>query len=111
MSRQKNHHFCCQAIESLIQDPYDSPLHYIPYKREFVLTTPGRYLKDSDEIATKFKISHCPRCGKKLPIPLTDQWYKILEEQFGITEYVNQKILADLPRAFRTDEWWKKRGL
>jgi hypothetical protein len=46
---------CCEALESLISDPYDSPLHYIPYKRELVLTTPRRYLKGPHEVALKVR--------------------------------------------------------
>lgn len=111
MSRSKKQYFCCEALESLISDPDDSPLHYIPYKREFVLTTPRRYLKGPNEVALKFKITHCPRCGEKFPIPLTDKWYELLEAKFGITDYVDQEVLDSLPQEFRTNEWWKKRGL
>lgn len=111
MKQHNEHFFCCDALETLVNDPDDSPLQYIAYLRKFVLTIPRRYLNDPNEIALKFPISHCPRCGSTLPSSLTDEWHIFIEKKFGITGYVDQEILNTLPPEFRTDEWWKKRGL
>ena len=53
-------------------------------------------------------INYCPFCGKKLPHSKRDSFFDILEE-LGYTdkEVANRKI----PSEFKTDEWWKKRGL
>ena len=52
----------------------------------------------------------CPWCGGKLPDAdaLTDKWFKILEEM--LPEFDG---FADTrtPDEFKSDEWWKKRGL
>jgi hypothetical protein len=51
----------------------------------------------------------CPNCGTKLPSSLRDEWFDILEQEYGLEdpcEEDKQKV----PQEFLTDEWWKKRG-
>ena len=50
----------------------------------------------------------CPWCGKKLPKDLGDEWFFILEEQYNLDVSVDK---SKIPEEFKTDEWWKKRGL
>ena len=54
---------------------------------------------------------YCPYCGAKLPKHFfaSDEYENALEEAVGkefcdITE-------EEIPEEFKTDEWWKKRGL
>ena len=56
-------------------------------------------------------IYYCPFCGAKLPIRL-DPDDCILEE-YGedYLRYNNDPKYKAPPEEFKTDEWWKKRGL
>ena len=53
-----------------------------------------------------------PMSRKKLPKQLGEIWEKLLEKEYGIKEsdidYIN---FSNIPEEFKTDEWWKKRGL
>jgi hypothetical protein len=51
------------------------------------------------------KISFCPFCGNKFPPSKRDAYFETLDKL---------KINAwkdDVPEEFKTDEWWKRRGL
>ncbi len=56
------------------------------------------------------KIQFCPWCGTKLPKDLNTEWEEIVAKEFGITEY-DYWNEDKIPPEFKTDEWWKKRGL
>ena len=55
-------------------------------------------------------IKYCPWCGKKLPDGLDELWEEVLEKEFGITRPFDEDK-EKIPPEFKTDEWWKKRGL
>ena len=54
-------------------------------------------------------IQYCPWCGANLPVSLAATWARLLDERFGN----DFNGLADerLPDEFKTDQWWRKRGL
>lgn len=56
--------------------------------------------------------SYCPCCGEALPQSLRKEFFETLENEFSVVtdigEYKKEKII---PPEFKTDEWWKKRGL
>ena len=54
-------------------------------------------------------IDYCPWCGVKLPQPLNNKWFQILEEEYYIIDPSKNK--GKIPKEFLTDEWWKERGL
>jgi hypothetical protein len=49
-------------------------------------------------------LTYCPFCGKKLPEDLVDEHFDAIRDEIG-------KPLAPIPEEFKTDEWWRKRGL
>lgn len=55
-------------------------------------------------------IIYCPWCGTQLPNRLSDEWYDVLSSEYGI-EDPTDKDRDKVPPEFKTDEWWKKRGL
>lgn len=57
-----------------------------------------------------FLIDYCMFCGKKLPISVRDEWFDILEKEYGLEEPLHEDK-KKVPKEFWTDEWWKKRGL
>ncbi len=99
---------CCKQLKKLLDDEV-SPLIYIPHTRTYALTVPKFYWKEH-ELYMHFIIPCCPYCCKHLPKDLTQLWANILENEYGITlPYDEHK--DSVPQEFRTDEWWKKRGL
>lgn len=101
--------FCCPEIEVLINDP-ESPLEYEPTRRFYSLVSVPRAYRKKNELSRAFEVVYCPACGAKLPKDLSDEWFALVEKEFGITSVLDEKIDA-LPQEFTTDAWWKNRGL
>ena len=55
-------------------------------------------------------MTYCLWCGRQLEPSLRDLWEKLLQKEHGIANPFVTPI-AKLPKSFRTDEWWKRRGL
>ena len=55
-------------------------------------------------------LSYCPFCGSKLPNDLVHEIYDILENEYKI-EGPDIYKFTNVPEEFKTDEWWKKRGI
>jgi hypothetical protein len=53
------------------------------------------------------EIAFCPWCGSKLPVNLTNLRGQIVFDEFKLDSFDDPR----LPKEFKTDEWWKKRGL
>ena len=73
------------------------------------------YYRENDNEYGQYFLRYCPFCGAKMPKLLyidengDDIYIKAIEEALGkefcdITE-------DEIPEEFKTDEWWKKRGL
>ena len=111
--------FCCErmardvrSFEGRKLNCYGRPLARIFYQRRYrsygLLDYPG----DWHDVTSR-SIDYCPFCGKKLPKKLDDDdMDPYLMKEYGWTEedcwgYPRR----ELPPEFKTDEWWKKRGL
>lgn len=94
--------FCCQGMEDAI----------IKYKainleeemRNYLLSVP--YKNGNISLALGF----CPFCGQDLGKSLNSEYYDILYEEYRI-EYPETIEANKVPPEFKTDEWWRKRGL
>jgi hypothetical protein len=74
-------------------------------------------------------MSYCPFCGTEFPPDLVEKWAQVILEELGpeyLVEFetnyqksIRKNYVPDpdlpeakpLPEEFKTDEWWKKRGL
>jgi hypothetical protein len=61
-------------------------------------------------------IEYCPFCGTELPKELSLEYDETVFESFGQNgmELINGEFFPsspELPDEFKSDEWWKKRGL
>ena len=103
--------FCCEGLRAIIKSPQCS-LEYEPHIREYILTVP-EYLRSKDKniVYPTFVISHCPRCGAKFPESLCDQWHDIMEKEFGLKGLIGPDEAKLIPEEYKTEAWWKKRGL
>ncbi len=75
------------------------PVSYDPIRREYSL--------DGGETGY-YVMNFCFWCGHKFPKNLSDEFCDIFNNVLKLDENTPDE---ELPEEFRTDEWWKKRGL
>ena len=56
-------------------------------------------------------IDYCPFCGAKLPTQLDPEDYILQEYGEDYLRYTSDPEYKAPPEEFKSDEWWKKRGL
>jgi hypothetical protein len=59
-------------------------------------------------------IDYCPFCGTKFPKDVRNEYWQTIVEEVGPEYYPTDKNYDPQrlpPPEFRTDEWWRKRGL
>lgn len=88
---------CCKNMSFFLQEGKVG-ISYTNYERLYSI--------DLRHIDALQKIYYCPWCGSKLPKALDDKWLDDLKK-LGFKDPNKQQI----PEEFKTDEWWKKRGL
>lgn len=93
--------YCCGALDYQIESA-SCPVRYNKQWREYSI----RDLKSTSISLMLF----CPNCGTKLPSSLRDQWFDILENEYGLEDPMEDDK-KKVPKEFLADEWWKKRGL
>lgn len=93
---------CCDAMQNALEDPRIH-INYDPSYREY-------YIETKDHVVI-YVIDYCPWCAKKLPKNLTDEWFEILEKEYGVDDPDSKEQQKLVPEEFKTDEWWQKRGL
>jgi len=94
--------YCCPLMAEFIVDPR-IPIDYIPYLREHIIT--------SKKFSMAHIIYYCPWCGTKLPTSVREEYFEIFYDELHLTRADNLLKTPGLPEEFKTDEWWKKRGL
>ena len=104
MVSPKNH--CCRNMDYYSTTPLSEHelIRYHPEVREYT------FLLHGSHHGLGQKMQYCPWCGTKLPKTLGEEWDKVVKEKLGI-EQVFAEEWATLPEEYKTDEWWKKRGL
>lgn len=90
---------CCDAMKYAVENSYCA-VEYAARYREYIFRD---YKSNSCIIA-----HHCFHCGIKLPESLRSLWFKILRTEYDIEEPSHD--LRKVPKDFRSDIWWKKRG-
>jgi|SRR5579871_3266704 len=96
-----NNVYCCRALDSQIQDKY-CPIKYSKKWREYSV-------RDFSSTSLSLMM-FCPNCGARLPFSLRDQWFDLLEQEYGLEDPMDEDK-KKIPKEFTTDEWWKKREL
>lgn len=99
---KKQFDVCCTKMISILNEQ-KTPLYYTPHLREYNIP-----LEYSPAIQG---ILFCPWCGTQLPKRLRDEFFSILNNEYNIEPAWKKLKTKGLPQEFKTDEWWKKRGL
>ncbi len=73
------------------------------------------YIDIKNSLQASQDIYYCPWCGSKLPEDITDLYYLEISKALNIDieelDLLNEEVQKKLPKEFKTDEWWRKRGL
>jgi len=93
---------CCKQMTTYIDDPR-VPIKYSKKIRSYSIPRKGKTVVQV--------IHYCPWCGKKLPKQLRDEYFEILEREYGIEPDLDSYLQPGFPEEFKDDTWWKKRGL
>ena len=91
--------FCCYTLKRSL-DEGEVYINYDQVSRSYGIAIRGL---DNAVIS----INYCPWCGTKLPKDLSDELGKIIFEELELDGFDDPR----LPEEFKSDEWWKKRGL
>jgi hypothetical protein len=105
-NRDQESEYCCREMMEVIKS-HDFDLKYYARDAE-------TYLISREGWGPAWYFDYCPFCGKSLKSKY-DLFLNTIKEELGIdTESEDCDILEvckSLPEEFKTDEWWKKRGL
>ena len=92
--------FCCLTLDATLKNPLEFSIFYDTKFREYYVNAKN----------AGFEMSYCPFCGKQFPKSLRDKWFDELSKILGF----EVDICIDrrkIPKDFKSDIWWKKRGL
>lgn len=132
--------YCCRHMDD-IADEQEVAIHYDPVLREYAFDKQEPLKRKIrwhiTQPVERDVLIYCPWCGRKLPTSLRKK-YLTLVKPYGITsidelkekrkyaDFENakrfdvgfftelalpKKIMTKLPDEFKTDAWWRKRGL
>jgi hypothetical protein len=94
---------CCNIMEEYATHK-NASLEYSPETRAYDL------LLHDNSPGTRQPILYCPWCGTKLPKDLGEEWAEMVEKELGLKSVWDIEW-NEIPDKYKTDEWWKKRGL
>jgi hypothetical protein len=100
---EKEKDFCCFAFNNCASREGEGSIIYLPQTRSFLLRSGGGSCSDG----RYFDMTYCPFCGNMLPADLTDILTRIVYDKLKLRDFDD----PNLPAEFRSDAWWKSRGL
>lgn len=115
-NKMKAYKHCCKDMAFFLGEQKVA-IFYNPIFREYFIRM--RSYPDG-----KQAIYNCPWCGYKFPVSLVEKYNEILVEEynlsyefgcgnyFDVENFIEYKVSSrKIPKEFKSDEWWKKRGL
>ncbi len=94
--------FCCNMIKTYIEGE-DHLVNYSEILREYSVK-----IVNNDNLT----LIYCPWCGQKFPKSLRNEWFDTLMDMgFENPWDAYEEEDPNFPEAFKSDAWWKKRGL
>ena len=97
--------YCCDLMRICLED-MRVQIKYNPILREYFIP-----LLYKEELVAKQGIVYCPWCATLLPKSLRDIYYEIMDSEYGVDDPEDPNQQKRIPEEFKTDAWWKKRGL
>jgi len=93
--------YCCGALDYQVESKA-CPVEYSKQWREYSI-------RDFNSTSRSL-LMFCPNCGTRLPLSLRDEWFDILEHEYGLDDPMEDDK-KKVPKEFLNDEWWKSRDL
>jgi hypothetical protein len=93
---------CCDILKSYSTHK-NNLIEFLPETRSYY------FVLHDDQHGTHQKMFYCPWCGTSLPKDLSESLALVLQKEYGIEDVIFDR--EKIPPEFKTDEWWKKRGL
>lgn len=93
---------CCSLMDTFLEEPNTS-IFYSSAMRSY-------YIAPKKNVIGQ-ELIYCPWCARKLPESLSYKYYDILKDEYNINFYPGIEKSKSFPKDFKTDAWWKKRGL
>lgn len=100
---------CCEWMSLFLKDSRVT-IVYVPYCRTYAIPQLSKNQK-LYPITKGSRINYCPWCAQHLPQNLINEWFDILEKEYQLDNPDDKHQTLLVPEEFKTDEWWKKRGL
>ncbi len=100
-----NEQHCCEMMDMFLADPR-IPLFYSSLYREYDIA-----LLYKGKITALQGLFYCPWCRTKLPKSVREEWFEILAKEYHLDDPYCDEQEKLIPKEFKSDEWWKKRGL
>ena len=91
----------CRGPEGHVTDTTQCPDQVICYSAKL------REYSISAISSPSYTATYCSSCGVKFPTDLRDEWFDIIEGM-GLDPWMDRD---KIPEEFKTDAWWKNRGL
>jgi hypothetical protein len=91
------------SVEVFKEFEYDMALNYFM----------GFIADIEEKIPSRRILAYCPFCGTRLP-NFSEEYFDTIEQELGknsIPKGCDAEARRHLPQEFKTDEWWKKRGI
>ena len=95
---EKESNFCCLTFNKCVSKEKEGGIIYLPQTRSFLLQASREDYLD---------MQYCPFCASKLPLDLTDMLMRIVYDNLKLDGFEDTR----LPTEFRSDAWWRNRGL
>ena len=92
--------FCCLTMDTALKEPLEFSIFYDAPFREFSVNAKNAV----------FGMDFCPFCGKEFLKSLRDEWFDELSKILGFEVDISLDK-RKIPTEFKSDEWWKIRGL
>ncbi len=92
---------CCKRLDEFINRE-DYPIDYDKILREYFIRLGNGIIQCME---------YCPWCGQKFPKDLRDEWFDTLRDMGFDEPREACEEDPNFPEAFKSDAWWKKRGL
>jgi len=105
--KKLKHEYCCDLMNYHLDFKLQRESEFIEYQAE---TRDYQLILHGSWYGSHLSLLFCPWCGAKLPKELGEEWRVIIKEKFGLNNVYREEF-ESLPEEFRTDQWWKKRGL
>ena len=90
--------YCCRALGYQIEAKH-CPIDYNKKWREYSI-------RDFNSTSLSIML-FCPNCGSRFPASLRDEWFDVLEKDFGLDDPIENDA-NKIPQEFLSDAWWKK---